>query len=172
MGKRGPQPGTGGRPPKPLSEKLLTGNPGKRQLKVLKSFPQLEAGVPPEPREYMSSKEKDGNTFRAADYFRSVWHWLDERGVAQHVNPDLIEHYALAAARHEQCEKVLSQYGVLAKDGNGGAMVSPYVEISLLYLKQANTFWSQINQIVKDNCSESFRPVNTACDAMELILSS
>lgn len=172
MGKRGPQPGTGGRPPKPLSEKLLTGNPGKRKLKVMKSFPGLEAGVPPEPREYLSAREKDGSTFKAAEYFKTVWRWLDERGVAQHVSPELIEHYALAAARHEQCEQVLSVYGVLAKDSNGGAMVSPYVEISLLYLKQANTFWTQIHQIVKDNCSETYKPINTASDAMELLLSS
>lgn len=38
MGKRGPAPGMGGRPPKPLAEKVLDGNPGKRKLMVV-AFP-------------------------------------------------------------------------------------------------------------------------------------
>ena len=35
MGKRGPQPGSGGRPKKPLAEKIADGNPGKRALTVI-----------------------------------------------------------------------------------------------------------------------------------------
>ena len=35
MGKRGPSPGTGGRPSKPLADKIAEGNPGKRPLKVM-----------------------------------------------------------------------------------------------------------------------------------------
>lgn len=38
MGRRGPAPGQGGRPPKPLAEKMLDGNPGKRKLTVVE-FP-------------------------------------------------------------------------------------------------------------------------------------
>ena len=35
MGKRGPKPGTGGRPKKPLADKITDGNPGKRPLTVI-----------------------------------------------------------------------------------------------------------------------------------------
>ncbi len=35
MGKRGLMPGTGGRPPKALAEKIGAGNPGKRPLMVM-----------------------------------------------------------------------------------------------------------------------------------------
>ena len=35
MGKRGPKPGTGGRPKKALYDNLIEGNPGKRPLEVL-----------------------------------------------------------------------------------------------------------------------------------------
>ncbi len=35
MGTRGPKPGTGGRPRKPLAEKLLDGNPRKRGIYVM-----------------------------------------------------------------------------------------------------------------------------------------
>ena len=34
MGQRGPKPGSGGRPKKPIAEKIAAGNPGKRKLKV------------------------------------------------------------------------------------------------------------------------------------------
>lgn len=42
MGKRGPKPGSGGRPRKALSEKIIEGNPGRRPLKILKNIPELE----------------------------------------------------------------------------------------------------------------------------------
>lgn len=35
MGRRGPQPGAGGRPKKPLADKIMEGNPGKRKLTVI-----------------------------------------------------------------------------------------------------------------------------------------
>ena len=35
MGKRGPKPGTGGRPKKALYDNIIDGNPGKRSLQVL-----------------------------------------------------------------------------------------------------------------------------------------
>ena len=36
MGKRGPMPGTGGRPRKALSDKLADGNPGYKSIKVMR----------------------------------------------------------------------------------------------------------------------------------------
>ena len=35
MGQRGPKPGSGGRPKKPIAEKIAAGNPGKRKLTVI-----------------------------------------------------------------------------------------------------------------------------------------
>ena len=52
MGRRGPAPGKGGRPPKPLVEKVLEGNPGKRKLTVVE-FPNtanLQGNDMPLPR--------------------------------------------------------------------------------------------------------------------------
>ena len=54
MGKRGPKPGSGGRPRKAISEKLVEGNPGKRPLMILKNIPELEGAEMPPPREYLS----------------------------------------------------------------------------------------------------------------------
>lgn len=55
MGKRGPMPGTGGRPPKALAEKIGAGNPGKRPLMVM-GAPEaaaLECVEMPAPKDYM-----------------------------------------------------------------------------------------------------------------------
>ncbi len=65
MGKRGPMPGTGGRPPKPLAEKIAAGNPGKRPLMVM-GAPEaatLECVEMPAPKDYMREKQKNGGEF-------------------------------------------------------------------------------------------------------------
>ena len=157
IGRRGPKPGDGGRPPKPLAEKLMNGNPGKRKLKVLKSFPDLECEVCPPPKEYLSAEQRDGNKLQADLIFKSVWDWINDRGCQQKVSPELIEHYSVSCARHIQCEKIISQYGLLAKNIQGNAIVSPYVEISHMYLKSANSFWLQINSIIRENCSVEYK---------------
>ena len=126
MGKCGPKPGSGGRPRKALSEKIIEGNPGKRPLKVLKSFPELEGIEMPPPREYLSDEQKNGSAFPAKEIYTSVWKWLQERKCAQHVSAELVEHYAVSAARLIQCEQAISNYGFIAKNAQGGAIVSPY----------------------------------------------
>ena len=65
MGQRGPKPGSGGRPRKPLSDKILDGNPGKRPLTVIEfndSAVDLEGQVMPKPSDYLSAKQKEGST--------------------------------------------------------------------------------------------------------------
>ena len=58
MGKRGPKPGTGGRPKKPLADKITDGNPGKRPLTVIDfkdNVADLEGQVMPKPSDYLSA---------------------------------------------------------------------------------------------------------------------
>lgn len=64
MGKRGPIPGTGGRPPKALAEKIGAGNPGKRPLMVMGTpeTAELECVEMPAPKDYMREKQKNGGS--------------------------------------------------------------------------------------------------------------
>lgn len=56
MGKRGPMPGTGGRPKKALSEKLASDNYGYKTFKVIPA-PATYSGVDiPEPGAYLKAK--------------------------------------------------------------------------------------------------------------------
>ena len=62
MGQRGPKPGSGGRPKKPIADKIADGNPGKRPLTVIDfkdSAADLEGQPMPKPSEFLSAKQKD-----------------------------------------------------------------------------------------------------------------
>ena len=170
MGKRGPQPGTGGRPRKALSEKLMDGNPGKRELKVIE-LPTLEGAEMPKPNAYLSDKQKTGHDFQAVKIYEDLWHWLQERKCENLISASVMEHYALSAARLIQCEQCISEYGFLAKHPTtGNAIASPYVAMSQQYMKQVNQVWYQIYQIVKENCSVEWQGATPQDDVMERLL--
>ena len=173
MGKRGPQPGSGGRPKKALADKIAEGNPGKRELTVLKSLPTLEGAEMPQPKSYLSDTQKNGIAFEAKEIYESLWNWLKERGCAQFVSSELIEHYAISAARLIQCEQCISEFGFLAKHPTtGAAITSPYVSIGQNYMKQTNTLWQMIYQIVRENCTTEYKGASPQDDLMERLLST
>ena len=174
MGQRGPKPGAGGRPKKSISDKITAGNPGKRTLTVIDfkdSAADLEGRPMPKPSEFLSTKQADGSTLCAADIYENTWQWLSERGCATIVSPQLIERYAMSSARWIQCESVTSKLGFLAKHPTTGAAIqSPYVAIADKYMTQANRLWSEIYQVVRENCTGEYSGVNPQDDVMERLL--
>lgn len=60
MGKRGPMPGTGGRPKKALSEKLLGDSYGYKTFKVIPAPATYDGADVPEPNAYLKAKQKNG----------------------------------------------------------------------------------------------------------------
>ena len=100
-----------------------------------------------------------------------MWKWLAERGCAALVSPQLIERYAMASARWIQCESITSELGFLAKHPTTGAAIqSPYVAIADKYMTQANRLWSEIYQIVRENCTGEYGGANPQDDVMERLL--
>ena len=174
MGKRGPQPGNGGRPKKALADKIADGNPGKRTLTVIDfkdSAPDLEGQPMPKPSEFLSATQKDGSTLCAAEVFENTWKWLSDRGCATIVSPQLIERYAMSSARWIQCETLTSKLGFLAKHPTTGAAIqSPYVAIADRYMTQANKLWSEIFQVVRENCTTEYGGASPQDDVMERLL--
>lgn len=174
MGKRGPQPGSGGRPKKAIADKIADGNPGKRTLTVIDfkdSAPDLEGQPMPKPSEFLSATQKDGSTLCAAEIFENTWKWLSDRGCATIVSPQLIERYAMSSARWIQCESLTSELGFLAKHPTTGAAIqSPYVAIGDKYMTQANRLWSEIFQIVRENCTTEYGGASPQDDVMERLL--
>ena len=174
MGQRGPKPGSGGRPKKAIADKITAGNPGKRTLTVIDFNHQaaiLEGQPMPKPSDYLSAKQKDGSVLCAGEIYENVWNWLSERGCASIVSPQLIERFAMASARWIQCESVTSELGFLAKHPTTGAAIqSPYVAIANTYMTQANRLWSEIYQIVRENCTAEYQGATPQDDVMERLL--
>lgn len=78
MGKRGPMPGTGGRPRKALSEKLADGNPAYKPIKVI-SAPYTYEGIDfPKPNDYIKAKQKNGKPLYAEEIYNNTWGWFIE----------------------------------------------------------------------------------------------
>lgn len=125
----------------------------------------------PTPSDYLSARQKDGKPLGADALYKETWCWLKQRGCEKFVNPRLIEAYAQAFTRYIQCEEAISTYGLLGKHPTtGGAISSPFVQMSQSFQKQANLIWYEIFDIVKQNCSTAFVG-NPQDDIMEALLS-
>ena len=175
MGRRGPAPGRGGRPPKPLAEKVLDGNPGKRKLTVME-FPnaaEFQGVEIPQPSAMLSAVQKDGTILQAGEIYKTTWNWLDQRGCALLVSPQVLERYSMMAARWIHCEEIITKTGYLAKHPTTSmAIQSPYVAMSQNYMAQTNRLWYEIFQIVKENCTADYTGANPQDDVMERLLTA
>ena len=173
-GHGGARPGAGQKK-KPLADKMLDGNPGKRKLTVVKFSNAVEfQGVKmPQPSTMLSVVQKDGKPLIASEIYERTWSWLNERGCASIVSPQVLERYAMSAARWIQCEAAITEYGFLAKHPTtGNAIQSPYVAMSQNYMAQTNRLWYEIFQIVKENCAADYTGSNPQDDVMERLLTA
>jgi len=164
-----------GRKKKSLNEKILEGRL-KKDDEILNYFEkngqellENEAVVMPSVRDYLSEHQKDGTDFEAANIFKETYEWLNKYGVAEIINPMLVEQYSLVTARYIQCEKAINTYGLIGKKNNN-AVQSPFVVMSQNYMKQSNLLWIEIFQIVKENSTLDVGKKNPEEDMMEMIL--
>ncbi len=170
---RGGQRVGSGRKSKALADKIAAGNPGNRKMKVidLPKVTDLKGSDMPEPREYLKASQKNGMAFDAEDIYKETYNWIRERGCERLISKQLIEQYAMSVSRYIQCEQAVSEYGFLAKHPTTGqACASPYVAMSQSYMKQVNSLWYQIFQVVKENCSEEYKGTTPQEDVMEMLL--
>lgn len=160
---------------KPLADKIVEGNPGGRKLTVMEfsDTADLQGQTMPAPNKMLDAVQKDGKTLVAGEIYRSAWSWLNKRGCAALVSPQLLERYAMSAARWIQCEEAVTEYGFLAKHPTtGNAIQSPYVAIGQNYMSQTNRLWYEIFQIVKENCAGEYSGASPQNDVMERLLTA
>lgn len=161
----GARPGAG-RKPKALAEKIKDG----QRANVMMMPADLEGVEMPPLREFLTEQQRDGTELCAREVYEETFRWLKERGCEALVSRQLLEQYAMSVGRWIHCEQTISRTGYLAKHPTTGApQSSPYVRISLDYMKQATTLWNEIFQIVKENCSEEYKGTPQD-DVMELLL--
>lgn len=160
---------------KPIADKIAEGNPGRRKLTVMEfsNATDLEGYQMPKPNKMLEAVQKDGKKLDAAEIYASTWDWLNERGCATMVLPQVIERYAMSAARWIQCEEAITEYGFLAKHPTtGNAIQSPYVAMSQNYMSQTNRLWFEIFQVVKENCTGNYSGTTPQDDVMERLLTA
>lgn len=131
----------------------------------------LQGEEMPKPSKMLSAKQRNGKKLIAAAIYKKTWAWLDKRGCAVFVSPDLLERYAMSAARWIQCEEAVTEWGFLAKHPTtGNAIQSPYVAMSQSYMAQTNHLWDEIYLIVKENCAGEYKGESPQDDIMERLL--
>lgn len=162
-----------GRKRKPIAEKIADGERGQRNMTVMQfdDLPNLEGLPMPKPNEILSDTQRDGSVLQAADLYKAAWEWLEERGCATLISPQLLDRYAMATARWIHCEETISSAGYLAKHPTtGNAIQSPYVAMSQTYMGQANRLWTEIFAIVRENSMGDYSGINPQEDVMERLL--
>lgn len=172
IGGRGGTRQGAGRKPKGIKEKVDANNPGGRRLTVL-DIPDIEGVEMPKPNEILSAQQRDGRDFQAKDIYETTWEWLKRIGCHKAVSPQVIERYAMCAARWIQCEQMTNELGFLSKHPTTGKPIhSPFINIGINYMNQAIRLWNEIYQIVKENCTVDFSGANPQDDLMERLLQS
>ena len=171
-GRGGKRPGAG-RKKKAVTEKAANGNPGGRPLEVL-DIPDMQGVDMPKPHDFLSADQRDGNPLQAKEIYEDTCKWLKGVGCAHLISPHMIERYAMCAARWIQCEEITNKLGFLSKHPTTQKPIpSPFVNIGINYMNQANRLWNEIFQIVKENCSSDYSSgPNPQDDLMERLLRS
>ena len=172
MAKDGTMRGSGmrvgaGRKPKSLQEKILDGQVA--DFTVDTSFNDEYEPAPI--KEYLTEDQKGGGKLCTELIYKETYRWLKAVGCEKIVTKQLVEDYSLAVARKNQCEQILSKFGLLAKHPTTREdTVSPFVKMSIDYSKQATQFWCQIYAIVKENNAKGQISLTAQSETMDKLL--
>ena len=157
-----------GRKKKPLAEKILEGNPGRRPLKVVEFY-----GVPAEgnltPPDFLkiASKETAENYPTADQIYTQVSEWLQGTGCAHLISPTLIEDFAINRRAFFETEYMNKWLGRIA-----GGKRSPYVDMAAQYYSMMRAAWDKIWAIVAQNSEKNYSSLRSdGEDVMERLLS-
>ena len=160
----GRRPGAG-RPKKPLADKILEGKTGAKKLP---QSPQTEPSEIPEPRDYITATQRQGELI-AAEIRQELWNWLCERNCSSLVSMLVIDMFSMSYARWVQLQQALSEYGFLSKHPTVGTPISsPFATLALNESKQVLMLWNTIYSVVKENCADHLS--DTGDDVMERLL--
>jgi hypothetical protein len=141
MPRGGARPGSG-RKKKPLAEKILDGNLGRRPIKVVDFGGSPFEEQPPEFLK-LASKETAENYPTADQIYIQVSEWLKGTGVGHMVSPTLIEDFSINRRAYFECEYMNKRLGRIA-----GGKRSPYVDMAVSYYTMMRAAWEKIWAIV------------------------
>ncbi len=167
MPRGGARPGAG-RPKKALADKVLEGNPGKRELTVVQFDEDKKSkknnsnsnGIQRTPRgmpSYLDMVAKEGGDVLppAGEIFGMLSDWVESSGCGDIVAPNLIEDFAFLRRAYLECEYMNRKLGRIASGKR-----SPYVNMALDYQKAMMAVYNNIWLIVSQNSQAKFEGKN------------
>lgn len=170
VGGRGGARAGAGRKKKAVIDKIT--EKSNQPIEVL-DIPEVDGVEMPKPKDILSAKQRDGKDFMAKEIYEETWQWLKKIGCHSVVSPQVIERYAMCAARWIQCEQMTNELGFLSKHPTTGKPIpSPFINIGINYMNQSVRSWNEIYQIVKENCTVDYSGKNPQDDLMEKLLAS
>lgn len=170
VGGRGGARAGAGRKKKAVIDKIT--EKSNQPMEVL-DIPEVDGVEMPKPKDILSATQRDGKSFMAKEIYEETWEWLKKIGCHTVVSPQVIERYAMCAARWIQCEQMTNELGFLSKHPTTGKPIpSPFINIGINYMNQAVRSWNEIYQIVKENCTVDYSGKNPQDDLMEKLLAS
>lgn len=170
VGGRGGARAGAGRKKKAVIDKIT--EKSNQPIEVL-DIPEVDGVEMPKPKDILSASQRDGKNFMAKEIYEETWEWLKKIGCHTVVSPQVIERYAMCAARWIQCEQMTNELGFLSKHPTTGKPIpSPFINIGINYMNQAVRSWNEIYQIVKENCTVDYSGKNPQDDLMEKLLAS
>lgn len=168
VGGRGGARAGAGRKKKAVIDKIT--EKSNQPIEVL-DIPEVDGVEMPKPKDILSATQRDGKSFMAKEIYEETWEWLKKIGCHTVVSPQVIERYAMCAARWIQCEQMTNELGFLSKHPTTGKPIpSPFINIGINYMNQAVRSWNEIYQIVKENCTVDYSGKNPQDDLMEKLL--
>lgn len=162
-----------GRKKKSISENKITFENSSVPILTLPTA-ELHGADIPDPKEYLSAEQKknDNKKTYAVQIYRETYQWLKACQCENLVPQQQVENFAQIMARQIQCEQAIDEFGFLSKHPTTGAPIqSPFVKMSLDYMRQATNLWLQIYSVVKQNFAKAYK-TGTANETMEKILSN
>lgn len=170
VGGRGGARAGAGRKKKAVIDKIA--EKSNQPIEVL-DIPEVDGVEMPKPKDILSAKQREGKDFMAKEIYEETWQWLKKIGCHTVVSPQVIERYAMCAARWIQCEQMTNELGFLSKHPTTGKPIpSPFINIGINYMNQAVRSWNEIYQIVRENCTVDYSGKNPQDDLMEKLLAS
>lgn len=156
-----------GRKSKSEAKKVLEGKLDKPSK--LPKPAVLSGNEMPPVKDFLTQSQLNGADFCAEEVYRETWEWLKECGCEKFVSVQTVEQYAMSVARWIQCEKCISEFGLLAQHPTTkNPIASPYVTMAQAYEKQALQVWYAMRQSMEDHGVKDI--AEGGIDKMEMLL--
>ena len=148
MPRGGARPNAG-RKPKPLSQKIAEGNPGKRPLKKVEfANTAYDPSTPPEYLRELEKQQGSINPITPMDIYREVIEYLEPTGCLHQIPKMLIREHVMANYNAVQAHYELAGTGNVGKNSKGDMVVSGFADIMLKMQKRVEDTWRPIWDIL------------------------